>query len=321
MKRNIYLLMTALVTMFLVGCQEKTAIPNPGDITLDSIPAVVMPDPTPDPEGADVPDSCLNVYEARELCKKLADGTETTEKYYIKGWVCSLDAKNADGITNYGNATFYIAATNDGQADKYSFEAYQVYGKKGKKLISVDQVQVGDFVVIYGKLTNFKGTYETVGKGAAYIYSSTNPNFDPKEDPSKITPDPEGADVPEGTLTVYEARHIGDSIGSGKTTASEYYIKGWIRRLDSKNADGITQYGNATFYIAATNDGTTDGFTFEAYQVYGPNKKKLTNVNQVAVGDFVVLRGKITNYNGTVETVGKGAAYIYYSTNPNLQQE
>ena len=316
MKKNIYLFVTALVAMTLVSCNEKSSFPNPGDITLDSIPAVVLPDPTPDPEGADVPEGAITVYEAREICKKLADGAVTAEKYYVKGWVSSLDAKNADGIASYGNSTFYIAATNDGQTDKYTFEAYQVYAKDGKKFVSVDQVQVGDFVVIYGKLTNFKGTFETEGKGAAYVYSSTNPNFDPKEDPSKITPDPEGADVPEGTLNVYEARHLCDSIGSGKTTTQEYYVKGWVCRLDSKHESGVQQYGNGTFYIAATNDGTTSGFSFEAYQVYGKNKQKLTSADQVAVGDFVVLCGKLTNYNGTAETVGQGKSYIYYSTNP-----
>ena len=318
MKKNIYLLMTALVAMIFVGCEEKSAIPSPGQITLDSIPAVVLPDPTPDPEGFEIPDGTLNVYQARDTCKRLADGATTAVKYYVKGWVCSLDAKNEDGIISYGNATFNIAATNDGQADKYSFEAYQVYGKDGKKLVSVDQVQVGDFVIIYGKLTNFKGTYETEGKGAAYIYSSTNPNFDPKEDPTKITPDPEGANVPEGTINVYEARHISDSIGSGKTTSSEYYIKGWICRLDKNNESGITgNYHNATFYISATNDGLTSGFSFEAYRVKGPNKSDITDVDQVQVGDFVVLRAKIQNYNGTAETASGG--YIFYSSNPLLQ--
>ena len=86
--------------------------------------------------------------------------------------------------------------------------------------------------------------------------------------------------------------------------------------MDSKHESGVQQYGNGTFYIAATNDGTADGFSFEAYQVYGKDKQRLTNPNQVQVGDFVVLRGKLTNYSGTAETVGKGASYIYYSTNP-----
>ena len=274
-----------------------------------------------DPEGIEIPEGCLNVYQARHLCAELESGSSTKEKHYVKGWVYKLDAKNEDGINNYGNATFYICATKDGSTKTFDFEAFQVYAKDGKKFYSVDQVKEGDFVVIYGKLTNYNGTYETVGKGAAYVYASTNPEFDPKEDPTKITPDPEGVTIPEGCLTVYEARAICSQLASGKKTSDKKYVKGWIHKLDSKNADGIKNYGNATFYIAATNDGKTVPFDFEAFQVYGPGGKKFTDENQVAVGDFVILYGQLTNYNGTYETVGKGAAYVYYTTNPNAQPE
>ena len=311
--------MTAMVAMVFFGCDEPAYINEPGDNSFnDSIPPVVVDQlPTPDPDGVEVPDSSLNVYEARAICDSIGSGNTTTEKYYVKGWVRRFDDKHWSGIEQYGNGTFYIAATNDGKSDAKLFEAYQIMGKDGKKLYA-NEVAIGDFVVIYSQLTNYNGTAETVGKGAAQIYSSSNPNFDPQMDPSKITPDPEGADVPEGTLSVYEAIHISDSIGTGKTSSDEYYIKGWICRLDSKNADGITgNYHNATFYIAATNDGTTDMFSFEAYRVKGPNKSDITELDQVQVGDFVVLRSKIQNYSGTAETASGG--YIYYSSNPNLQ--
>ena len=307
MKTKSFFVLTAMVAMVLTGCQENPYINAPGDNSMntDTLPSVVLP-PAEDMEGFAIPEGCLTVYEAIDSCKNLAEGAKTQQKYYVKGWVRNFDSKHESGIEQYGNGTFYIAATKDGRSDSKMFEAYQVYGLNGKKLISTEQIAIGDFVILYGQLTNFKGTPETVGQGASYIYASSNPNIDPKEDPSKITPDPEGADVPEGTLTVYEARHISDSIGSGKTTSSEYYIKGWIRRLDSKY--------ERTFYIAATNDGSTDGFTFEAFKINGKNNSTLTT-DQFAVGDFVVLRCKIKNYNGTAEN---SDGYIYYSTNPNF---
>lgn len=316
MKKSIFVL-TAMVAMVMFGCKETPYMSAPGEneFVPDSMPELVYPDTMPDPEGANVPEGCITVYEARKIAQQL-HGKTSEEKYYIKGWISSLDAKNNEGIDSYGNATFYMAARNDGTADKYTFEAFQVYGKDGKTLSSTMQVAVGDFVVLYGQIMKYGDQPETPGKGAAYIYSSTNEYFDPVLDPTKVTPDPEGADVPEGTLNVYEARHICDSIGSGKTTTSEYYVKGWVCKLDSKHESGVKEYGNGTFYISATNDGATVFFPFEAYQVYGKNKQKLTSADQVAVGDFVVLKGKLTNYNGTFETVGKGAAYIYYSTNP-----
>ncbi|MBO7457445.1 MAG: hypothetical protein J6T71_06450 [Paludibacteraceae bacterium] len=317
MKKSL-LALTAVIAMVFFGCKENPYINAPGDNTKtehDTIPTIALPNPV-DLEGFTLPEGCLSVYEACHISDTLGSGNTSKEKYYIKGWVRSFDSKHESGMNDYGNGTFFIAATNDGHSDLKMFEAYQVYGKDGKKFTSLDQVAIGDFVVIYGQITNYNGTAETPGKGAAYVYASSNPNFDPQVDPTKVTPDPAGADVPAGTLTVYEAIAVSDSIGAGKTTTDEYYVKGWVRKLDSKHESGVTSYGNGTFYIAPTNDGTTDGITFEAYQVYGKNKQKLTSADQVAIGDFVVIRGKISNYNGTAETVGKGAAYIYYSTNP-----
>ena len=318
MKKSILVLAT-VVAMVFFGCKENPYISSPGDNThnTDSLPSIALPEPV-DPVGFVLPDGCLNVYQACHVSDTLGSGNTTTDKYYIKGWVRSFDSKHESGMTSYGNGTFFIAATNDGRSDTKMFEAYQVYGKDGKKFTSLDQVAIGDFVVIYGQITNFSGTAETPGKGAAYVYASTNENFDPQIDPTKITPDPEGANVPAGTLNVYEAIHISDSIGSGKTTTEEYYVKGWISSLHSQNESGITgSYHNATFYIAPTNDGTTTATTFEAYRVKGPNKSDITNVNQVQIGDFVVLRCKIKNYSGTAENADGG--YIYYSSNPNLQ--
>ena len=133
-------------------------------------------DITPDPAGVEVPAGTLNVYEAREICSQLASGASTSEKYYVKGWVNRLHNNNSSSISGYGNALFYITPTNDGTSTE-EFYAFQVYGKDGQKITDPKTVQVGDFVVLYGALTNYNGTYETVGKGAAYIYSSSNPLF------------------------------------------------------------------------------------------------------------------------------------------------
>lgn len=320
MKKSI-LLLTAAVAMVLFGCKENPYINAPGENSknLDSIPEMAYPDPTPDPEGVVLPEGCINVYEARRICRDLYAGQVTKEKYYVKGWVTEIHADHQDAVYEYGNGTFFISATNDGKTNKYSIEAYQVYGKDGKKLLIPEQVQIGDFVIIYGTLTNYDNrVYETEGKGSAHIYYSTNEQFDLQPDPTNVSPDPEGVEIPEGCLNVYEAIHICDSIGSGKATADEYYVKGWIFRLGSKTTDeDIKQYGNATFFITATNDGTANGFRFEAYQVKGKNKARLTGIDQVRIGDFVILRCKLKNYSGTPETDNGG--YIYYSTNENIK--
>ena len=93
------------------------------------------------------------------------------------------------------------------------------------------------------------------------------------------------------------------------------YIKGYVRKNSTDKAT-IEKYGNANFTIAPTIDASSYS-TFYIYQVYGKNKQRLTNLDQVKEGDFVVVCGKLTNYNGTYETVGRGASSISSSHNPN----
>lgn len=129
--------------------------------------------------------------------------------------------------------------------------------------------------------------------------------------------DTAGWNVPAEAITVAEARAICSELESGKTTGTKYYVKGFVKKLHNKHAEGISGYGNAQFYIEDVS-GANSFEDFMAYQVYGPNGEQLTDPNCVAIGDFVVIYGELTNYNGTYETVGKGAAYIWKSTNPLL---
>ena len=314
--RSYIFLLPALVALFAVACQESAYINGPGQniFNQDSIIPIVEPDPMPDPEGVDIPEGTLDVLQARDTCAKLASGASSGTKYYVKGWVVAIDDSNASAIENYGNAVFTIATTTDPRATKH-FIAYQVYGRNGQKINNPNIIQLGDFVVLYGELKNYNGTYETVEKGAAYIYSSSNPEFYKKQE-EKLTPDPEGAVIPEGTLNVYEAREICSQLASGTASSEKYYVKGWVKKLHSGNATAIEKYHNAQFFISPVNDGSVFD-DFYAFQVYGKDGKKITDASSVAVGDFVVIYGPLYNYNGTYETKGQGAAYIYYSTNPN----
>lgn len=317
MKASYYFAMLTIgATALMVGCTETPSDLGPGDNSHNQDSIYVAPDPIPDPdvEGVEVPEDAITVNEALKIGAELGSGNVSEQVYHIKGFVTHLGEKNADGIASYGNATFYIAANRQGSTKE--FYAFQVMGKDGQKLMDVSQVEVGDFVVIEGKISNYNGIIETESKGAAHIYSSSNPFFDPAD--PEPTPDPEGANVPEGALNVYEALEIGKGLASGATTPQKYYVKGYVSRFDAKHESGMSSYGNGTFYIAANKEGMVTK-EFEAYQVYGRDGKpfdKSTQMDAVQVGDFVVIYGYLTNYNGTIETTGKGAAYVYYSTNP-----
>lgn len=120
-----------------------------------------------------IPAEAIDVLKAREICAGLASGATSGTKYYVMGYVKKIHSKHADGVANYGNAQFYMENVK-GANSMDDFMAYQVYGLNGEKITDPNVVAVGDFVVVYGELTNYNGTYETTGKGSAYIWNSTN---------------------------------------------------------------------------------------------------------------------------------------------------
>lgn len=90
----------------------------------------------------------------------------------------------------------------------------------------------------------------------------------------------------------------------GKT--DDVYVKG---KISSVKYTFSAQYGTATFYISE--DGSTNGTQFQVYSVYYlGNRAWVDGDAQVAVGDEVIICGKLTNYGGTPETSSK-EAYIY----------
>ena len=277
-----------------------------------------------------IPAEAIDVLQAREICAGLEADVPTTENYYVMGYVKRVSSKNAETVSQYGQARFYLENVKEANSEE-EFDAYQVHGLNGVKINNPDVVAAGDFVVIYGPLTKhqYEGgdvAYQTPGKGAAYIWNSTNPKLhndtattpETPTDETLVIPD-EAKDwnIPAEAIDVVKAREICAGLASGATSGTKYYVMGYVKKIHSKHADGVANFGNAQFYMENV-QGANSSNDFMAYQVYGPNGQKITDVNSVAVGDFVVVYGELTNYNGTYETVGKGAAYIWNSTNPLL---
>ena len=96
---------------------------------------------------------------------------ETSDNVYIKGKICKIDNNgtyNESGVN--GNATFFIS--EDGKEESEQFQCFRILYLGNKKFASGDtDIKVGDDVIIYGKLMNFRGdTPETV-QNQAYVYS------------------------------------------------------------------------------------------------------------------------------------------------------
>ncbi len=120
--------------------------------------------------------------------------------------------------------------------------------------------------------------------------------------------------APEGDGTLANPFNVAavvayvQGLGSDVESTQAVYIKGKVK-ANSTTESTISQYGNMTFTMV---DEGNDKTTFTAFQVYGPEKKKFTSVDQIKEGDEVIVCGKVVNYKGnTPETVGKGQAYVY----------
>ena len=304
MKKSIFVL-SALVAMTFIGCNEKPYIDGPGtnnEQIPDTMPAAKDPAPTPDPEGFVGPEGTITVYEAVEIAKKLHGSEVSAEKYFIKGYVTGFNRSETfpTDFPKYGNDFVYISATapDAEMQSKKTFYAYRVLGKFGAKLPDTDCVKEGDFIVISCYLTNFGGIYES--SGACFVYMSNNVHF------NEVFPAFPGCPAPgEGEISVTEAEKVALALENKSTSTETYKVRGVVTSVDVVD----TSYGNATFNIS-------DGLSYATcYRLKYKGGAKFTNTNQVAVGDTVLVEAKIQNYNGTCEpTQGN----VIESTNPNF---
>ena len=124
--------------------------------------------------------------------------------------------------------------------------------------------------------------------------------------------------IPAEAIDVLQAREICSKLSTNATTGTQYYVMGYVKKIDSNHATNVSKYGNASFYIEQVK-GANSAEDFYAYRVYGIDGERITNPSTVAVGDFVVLYGELTKYQKYAtpiyETVGS-EAYIWNFTNP-----
>lgn len=241
------------------------------------------------PAGKGTKDDPFNIAAAIEKCKEIGT-TESPEKYYVKGIVVT----GGEADSQFGNVTFDMADVAKG-ANR--FKAFQVYGSDGNKLPAGYKVNVGDVVVIYGPIYNYKdNTPETAGKGAAYIVSINGKKTDGGGGGSDDQPTPSTtigtADAP---ITVAEALTRINALADGAKTTQDAYVKGKIVAITEIN----TSYGNATYTIS---DNGQAGNVLTVYRGLYLNQQKFSSTDALKVGDNVVVVGKLQKYvkNGDV---------------------
>ena len=280
------MLMLAMAAFTFTSCED---VPAPyDDPNKDETGGVTVV-----PEGNGTLESPFNCAAANEFAESLGADNES-EVVYIKGKIVSI-VENYDG--GYGNATFYISddGTTNGQ-----FYVYRSLYLGNKKYSSGVLPEIGDDVIICGKIVNYRGnTPETVQNGS-YLYSLNSQS----ESGSTVEGEAKGDGTLENPYNSIAANKLASSLADG-TESENVYIKGKIASIKEEFG---TQFGNATFYIS--DDGTDNG-TFYVFRTLYLGNQKYTGGDNIKVGDEVIIYGKVTNYMGNTPETVANASYLY----------
>jgi len=215
------------------------------------------------------PNDPYTVAEAIARCKAIGS-TSDDIIYYAKGKISSISSIDTG---SYGNATFNIS---DDGTDGNALTVYRSYFLDNAKFTDASQIEVGDEVVVCGKLVNYKGeTPEFSGK--VYIYSI------------KKGGTPQGAD---GSTIVSVAEFIAAPVANDVW----YQLTGEVTNL--KDGD---KYGNFDLV-----DATGSVYVYGVLSEKGGEKKlfqELVTAHGIKNGSTITIVGTRGEYNGKIEVM------------------
>lgn len=288
MKKFIYsLFVLAIAAMTFSGCED---VPAPYNLPQEIIDGGDG-ETTADPMGTGTETDPYNVAAANQVGAALSAG-ESTETVYIRGIVSRIDEIDP----SYGNATYCIS--DDGTPNN-QFLVYRGYSLGGEKFTSVDELKVGDEVIVKGTITNYNGTIELNQRNEIYSLNGVIAGGETGEG--------------DGTLeSPYDVAKALSLIANGENDPdAEVYIKGKVSQIKEVSA----QFGNATYWISDDGSTETQLYVFRGYYLNGD---KFTSTGQLNVGDEVVILGKLTTFNDDPQ-VGTGSQIVSINGQTEVQ--
>ena len=271
-------------------------------------------------KGSGTKEDPFNVAAARAAVKDLTwtanDQYDKVGPYYVKGKISRIADKGTFGESGtYGNATFYIS--DDGE-ESNEFYCYRILYFGNQKYTKGTDIKVGDEVVVYAQLMNYRGNTPETVQGSANLYSLNG------ETGNGDNPDPDDGGDPAGSGTQADPYNVAAALNAVKdltwTSNDEYqkvgpyYVKGRISRIANNGKYGESgTYGNASFYIS--DDGAASN-EFYCYRILYLGNEKYTTGTDINVGDDVVVCAELMNYKGnTPETVANSGYLVSLTSN------
>ena len=246
------------------------------------------------PQGSGTLDNPYNVAAVVNYVNSLGADVESPNDIYFTGTITEVTEAFS---TQYGNATFKIADGENGLTTFMVYRCLYIGNVKYNDNTALN-IKAGDRVLMCGKVVNYKGTTPESVQGKAYVVSINGQTGGGETGNTGTATNP---------LTASQAYDIVSAMESGVVSTADYYIKG---KISSIKYTFSAQYGTATFYI--TDDGAQSDKQFTAYACYYLGNQAWVDGNtQIAVGDNVILCGKVINYNGNTPETATQQAYIY----------
>lgn len=184
--------------------------------------------------------------------KELIDaGKDLSTEVYVAGKISQVDSYSS----TYKSITYWISTdgTTSGQ-----FEIYGGKGLENADFSSMDDVQVGAEVIVYGKLKKFNSTYELDSNNYLVSYSYTPPTTDFINTPAATVKVLDPISIKDYINGEYSSYEISTSI-DGKTQKDYEFVciydqirfcKGGTYVVDVTGTSGSdTQSGQVTFTV------------------------------------------------------------------------
>lgn len=291
MVKRIALLLLVFAMLFsMVACGQTTATePSTNPSTAPTEPSTAPTDPTTAPtepttaptnpteptQPVDPADpwasfACITIAEALKLCENYVENP-SAERFYIRAIVKSIDNKTYGQMTiedETGSIMVYGSSSADGSL---RFDAME------------NKPVVGDEILIYGTLQNYKGNTPEVQN--AWIIDFIHNEEPVEEEPSKLPAD--------GTeLTIAELLAL--PLETNQVTEQFYIVKATVESITNASY-GTMWITDETGRISVYNSKAEDG-TFYSNMADKPYK-----------GDSVTMKCNVKNFNGTLEV---NQAYI-----------
>ena len=280
MKTLKYLFIAALAIFSFNACED---VPVPYEIpTINGSGGTGGGSNVSIPEGDGTLESPYNPAGVNDYISTLGADKNSDKAIYVKGIICSIkEAPNSQ----YGNATFYISA--DGKTSSEQFYVFRCHNLENKKFTDNDVLNVGDEVIIYGKVVNYKGNTPETVQSEAYIYSHSATTEEPEE-----------------TVEMTVAEAIEAYSGTPTPAAVKGYIVGWVEGQNYESGarfnNNVTEDNGYTDILLADNPDETDATKCIPVQLPSGNVRSKVNIkdNPGNYKKLVTLTGSIEKYFG-----------------------